>query len=114
MHASGPTSRSPSPSAIRRWRASTDPSRPVSGSASWDGAAIDQVTTQSGGGIEATSIADGEVQRRSFPNSFRGHVKANGYEHIRRLGLVEEADRIAGEGVQLLTAPEIPSMKTTL
>jgi TldD protein len=82
--------------------------------ASSDGAAIDQVTTHSGGGIEATAIAEGEVQRRSFPNSFRGHVKANGYEHIRRLGLVEEADRIAGEAVQLLTAPEIPAMKTTL
>ena len=66
--------------------------------ASSEGAAIDQVTTHSGGGIEATAIADGEVQRRSFPNSFRGHVKASGYEHIRTLGLVEEAERTGTAG----------------
>jgi len=82
--------------------------------ASSDGAAIDQVTTQSGGGIEATAIGEGDVQRRSFPNSFRGHIKANGFEHIRRLGLVEEAERIAGEAVELVAAPELPSMETTL
>jgi TldD protein len=82
--------------------------------ASSEGAAIDQVTTQSGGGIEATAIADGEVQRRSFPNSFRGHVKANGYEHIRTLGLVEEAERTGTEAAQLLRAPECPTEVTTL
>ncbi len=82
--------------------------------ASSDGAAIDQVTTHSGGGLEATAIAEGDMQRRSFPNSFRGHIKANGYEHVRALGLVEEAERIATEAVELLSAPEIPSRKTTL
>jgi TldD protein len=82
--------------------------------ASSDGAAIDQVTTQSGGGIEATAISDGEVQRRSFPNSFRGHIKASGYEHIRTLGLVEEAERTGGQAVELLRAPECPSEVTTL
>ncbi len=44
--------------------------------ASSDGAAIDQVVTQSGGGLEATAIGDGDMQRRSYPNSFRGHIKA--------------------------------------
>jgi TldD protein len=82
--------------------------------ASSDGAAIEQSTTQSGGGIEATAIRDGEMQRRSYPNSFRGHVKASGYEHIRTLGLVEEAEQTGAQAVELLSAPECPSEITTL
>ena len=82
--------------------------------ASSEGAAIEQVTTQSGGGVEATAIADGEVQRRSFPNSFRGHVKASGYEHIRTLGLVEEAEHTGAQAVELLSAPPCPTEITTL
>jgi TldD protein len=82
--------------------------------ASSDGAAIEQVTTQSGGGIEGTAVADGDMQRRSFPNSFRGHIKASGWEHVRSLGLVEEAERTGREAVELLSAPECPSEVTTL
>ncbi len=82
--------------------------------ASSDGAAIDQVVTHSGGGTEAVAIADGDMQRRSYPNSFRGHVKAAGYEHIRSLGLIEEAERVGREAVELLAAPECPSENTTL
>ena len=82
--------------------------------ASSDGAAIEQVVTNSGGGIEAVAVADGDMQRRSYPNSFRGHVKAAGYEHIRTLGLIEEAERIGSEAVALLSAPECPSELTTL
>lgn len=82
--------------------------------ASSEGAAIEQIITHSGGGIEATAISGGELQRRSFPNSFRGHYSAAGYEHIRSLGLVEEAERIGEEAVALLEAPDCPSMETTL
>jgi TldD protein len=82
--------------------------------ASTEGAAIDQTTVQCGGGIEATAIGDGEYQRRSFPNSFRGHLSAAGWEHVRRLGLVEEAERTGTEAVELLSAPECPSEVTTL
>lgn len=46
--------------------------------ASSEGAAIEQTILNSGGGIEATAIGDGEMQRRSFPNSFRGHITAAG------------------------------------
>jgi TldD protein len=79
-----------------------------------EGAAIEQTITHSGGGIEATAIGDGEMQRRSFPNSFRGHISAAGYEHIRALGLVEEAERIGSEAVELLSVEDCPSMETTL
>ena len=82
--------------------------------ASSEGAEIEQVVTNSGGGLEAVAVADGEMQRRSYPNSFRGHVKAAGYEHVRTLGLIEEAERIGQEAVALLSAPECPSEVTTL
>ena len=82
--------------------------------ASSEGASIEQEVTHSGGGVEATAIGDGELQRRSFPNSFRGHISAAGYEHIRTLGLTEEAGRVATEAVELLTAPDCPSEETTL
>ncbi|HEX2031900.1 MAG TPA: TldD/PmbA family protein [Actinomycetota bacterium] len=82
--------------------------------ASSEGAAITQTITHSGGGIEATAIGDGEIQRRSFPNSFRGHIAAAGYEHIRGLPLIDEAERVGREAVELLTAPDCPSMDTTL
>jgi TldD protein len=81
---------------------------------SLEGAAIEQTIIHSGGGIEATAVGDGEVQRRSYPNSFRGHISAAGYEHIRALGLVEEAERTGREAVELLTAPDCPSIETTL
>ena len=82
--------------------------------ASSEGSAIEQTVVNSGGGIEGTAISNGEVQRRSFPNSFRGHIRAAGYEHIRSLGLVEEAERTSQEAVDLLTAKECPSEITTL
>ena len=94
--------------------ASLDFYRRRSSFASSEGAAIEQTIVHSGGGIEATAIGDGEIQRRSFPNSFRGHITAAGYEHIRTLPLVVEAERIGTEAVQPLTAPDCPSEMTTL
>ncbi len=79
-----------------------------------EGTAIEQTTVHSGGGIEASAIAEGELQRRSFPNSFRGHIAAAGWEHVQRLGLIEEAERTATEAVELLSAKEGPSEVTTL
>src|SRR4029450_3566755 len=78
------------------------------------GTAIEQTTAQSGAGIEATALGDGELQRRSFPNSFRGHISAAGWEHILKLGLIEEADRAATEAVELLSAEDCPREVTTL
>jgi TldD protein len=82
--------------------------------ASSEGALIEQTIVNSGGGIEATALADGEMQRRSYPNSFRGHITAAGWEHIPRLGLVEEAERTGREAVELLSAKECPCEVTTL
>jgi TldD protein len=82
--------------------------------ASSEGAAIEQSIVNSGAGMEATAIADGEMQRRSFPNSFRGHIRAAGYEHIRSLGMTQEAERVATEAIELLTARDCPTEDTTL
>jgi TldD protein len=82
--------------------------------ASSEGAHIDQTLVHTGAGIEAIAIGDGEMQRRSFPNSFRGHIAAAGWEHIPPLGLVEEAERIGVEAVELLRAKDCPSEVTTI
>lgn len=79
-----------------------------------EGTAVEQTTVHSGAGIEAVAVGDGELQRRSFPNSFRGHIAAAGWEHVQKLGLIEEAERTATEAVALLSAPECPSEVTTL
>lgn len=82
--------------------------------ASSEGTATEQTIVHSGAGIEGTAIGEGEMQRRSYPNSFRGHIAAAGWEHIAKLGLVEEAERTATEAVELLSAPDCPSELTTL
>ncbi|HEX6230136.1 MAG TPA: TldD/PmbA family protein [Actinomycetota bacterium] len=79
-----------------------------------EGSQIEQTTVHSGAGIEAVALGEGELQRRSFPNSFRGHVAAAGWEHVQKLGLIEEAERTATEAVELLSAPPCPSEVTTL
>ncbi|MFB3738782.1 MAG: TldD/PmbA family protein [Candidatus Velamenicoccus archaeovorus] len=82
--------------------------------ASSEGTAVEQTVVQTGGGIEATALAEGELQRRSYPNSFRGHIAAAGWEHVGTLRLLEEAERVAREAVELLGAKECPSEVTTL
>ena len=94
--------------------ASIDLWRRTSYLATSEGARIDQTLTQSGAGIRALAVGDREVQQRSYPNSFRGHFACKGYEHIREMDLVGNAQRIAEEAIALLKAPELPSMETTL
>jgi TldD protein len=82
--------------------------------ASSEGSAIEQTVLHSGAGLDATAISEGELQRRSYPNSFRGHIAAAGWEHIAKLGLIEEAERTAAEAVELLSATDCPGEVTTL
>lgn len=75
-----------------------------------EGARIEQEITECGAGIEATAVSsEGEMQTRSFPNSFRGQYGTKGYELVRSLGLEESAPRIGEEAVALLSAPQCPS-----
>lgn len=74
-----------------------------------EGTEIHQVITSCGAGIEAYAAKAGEIQKRSFPNSFGGDFANAGYEFIESLGLVENAERIAEEAVALLSAQVCPT-----
>ena len=82
--------------------------------ASSEGAHIEQELLEVGAGIDATAVNDSEVQRRSYPQSAGGQHVTGGFEAIRELGLVDNAQRIAEEAVALLEAPQCPSGEMTL
>lgn len=82
--------------------------------ASTEGSYIEQEITQCGAGMSATAVQDGEIQRRSYPNSPRGQFASRGYEFIESLNLTENAERVAEEATQLLSAKNCPSEKTAL
>ena len=81
---------------------------------STEGAEIVQEILESGAGIVATAIQDGEAQRRSYPNSFDGDFAAKGYEFVESLKLVENAERTREEALALLSAEECPAGKKDL
>jgi len=82
--------------------------------ASSEGSLIDQTIFHSGAGMSATSIKDGEIQIRSYPNSFRGQYQAGGYEIVQAMNLAEHAERVGSEAVALHSARQCPSGKMTL
>jgi TldD protein len=75
---------------------------------STEGSDIEQTTTRSGGGMVATAVRDGDIQRRSFPASEGGHL-LSGWEHIESVPWVESAPRVAEEAVALLQADQCPA-----
>lgn len=79
-----------------------------------EGSEILQHIIESGGGIAAYAIREGDVQRRSYPNSFGGQYETRGYEVIEEIDLLSNAQRIAEEASALLDAPQCPSITTTL
>ncbi len=82
--------------------------------ASTEGSLIIQEIVESGCGIEAVAVQDGEVQRRSYPNSVGRHQQTRGWEFILEQDLVGNAPRIAEEAVALLHADPCPDTVTTL
>lgn len=77
--------------------------------ASTAGSYIEQSTTETGGGIEATAIDNGELQRRTYPNPFGGDFQAAGWEFIEALDLPDKALHIRDEALALLAAPKAPA-----
>lgn len=59
------------------------------------GSSIHQVKMQSGAGIVATTFANNEIQKRSYPNSFGGQHALQGYELVESLNLAGHAPRVA-------------------
>lgn len=72
---------------------------------STDGAFIEQSWVESGAGIVAYAVADGEVVTRSYPNSHGGGWRQAGWEYVLGLDLVGNASRVAEEAAALLKAP---------
>jgi TldD protein len=81
---------------------------------STEGARVDQTVTQTGAGIEAAAAGDGDLQQRSWPNSFRGQFQAGGWEVVDAADLIGNAPRVAAEAVALLQAPLLPEAVTTV
>lgn len=77
--------------------------------ASTEGSCIEQDLMRSGVGYSATAVAEGDMQKRSYPTSFDGQYESKGYELIEGLPLVENAQRVAEEAVALLSAPQCPA-----
>ena len=82
--------------------------------ASSDGASFRSRIVQVGAGLSATAVRGSLVQRRSAPSSFGGDFRQAGFEFIPSLGLVERAEAVGKEAVQLLDAPACPTGTTTL
>ncbi|MBU1226999.1 MAG: TldD/PmbA family protein [Actinobacteria bacterium] len=74
---------------------------------------IHQHIVESGGGYDATALGQQETQRRSYPQSF-GQFATGGYETIRAWDYPGNAQRIAEEAAQLLTAGTCPEGEKTL
>ncbi len=73
------------------------------------GSEIYQVKTQTGAGYVATSFAENEIQRRSYPNSFGGQYQTRGYEVVEELDLLGNATRVAEEAVALHKCDQCPA-----
>jgi len=82
--------------------------------ASSEGSFIEQEITESGLGLVATAVSEGEMQKRSYPNSFGRHQGTAGWEFIKEWDLVSNARRMGEEAVALLSAPQCPSGETAI
>lgn len=87
---------------------STDAWRRRTAFRSTEGGRVDQTVVQVGGGLEAYAVGGGEVQRRCYPNSFRGQFVTGGWESVLALDLPGHALEHAAEAVALLDAPDLP------
>jgi TldD protein len=79
-----------------------------------EGSEIQQTLVETGCGIEATAVDEGEVQRRSYPNSVGRHQGTEGWEFVERWNLPGNALRVAEEAAELLRAKPCPSGVTSV
>lgn len=82
--------------------------------ASTEGSYIEQTLVESGMGITVYAMGAGEMQQRSYPNSFGRHQGTAGYELVQQWDLPGHAQRVAEEAVALLSADPCPSKTTTI
>lgn len=68
-----------------------------------------QELVECGGLYQAWAFLDGELQRRSYPNSFHGNTGGSGWEYVMGLQLETEAPRVVDEARALVRAPRCPA-----
>ena len=73
-----------------------------------DGARTEQTIIETGGGMVATAVGEGEVQTRSYPTSFGRQQLTAGWEAVEGWDLPGNAERIGSEAVALLSAQRCP------
>jgi TldD protein len=74
-----------------------------------EGARTEQTIIETGGGMVATAVGEGEVQSRSYPTSFGRQQLTAGWEAVEQWDLPGNAERIGNEAVALLTAERCPA-----
>ncbi len=79
-----------------------------------EGARTEQVLVETGGGLSAIAVHEGEIQRRSYPASLGRAQNAGGWEIIRGWDLPGHAARIAFEAAALTTAAPCPQGEMTV
>ncbi len=79
-----------------------------------EGSSIHQLRMQTGAGIVATCFSGGEIQKRSYPNSFGGQHALGGYELAEAMRLPAHAQRVAEESVALHSAAQCPEGRRDL
>lgn len=78
-----------------------------------EGALLEQTIYECGGAISATAVSGTDIQVRAYPDAFRCQGTA-GWEYILDARLLDHAERVASEAVDLLSADVCPSAVTTL
>ncbi|MBI3593428.1 MAG: TldD/PmbA family protein [Nitrospirae bacterium] len=79
-----------------------------------EGSYVEQELIESGAGMEVVAVLRDEVQKRSYPNSFRGNIGTAGYEFVESMRLADHALRIGEEAEALLFAAPCPETRTDL
>ena len=82
--------------------------------ASREGSFIEQTVIETGVGVVVMAVGDGEMQQRSYPNSFGRHQGTAGYEFVETWDLPSHARQLGEEAVALLSAEQCPSGVKTI
>src|SRR5450759_503219 len=82
--------------------------------ASTEGRYLQQEIIGTAGGIAATAVSEGDVQVRSYPNTFARVQACRGWELVLEHDLVGNAPRMAEQAVALLSAAQCPSGVATI
>lgn len=82
--------------------------------ASSEGTLVEQTRTWTGAGCAAYVFREGDLQKRSYPNSFGGQYQLKGWELVGELDLLGNAGRVAEEAAQLHFADVCPEGEFSL